>query len=589
MAWLGYLAHRVSDLPLLLLLGLRSGERRGERAELSRLVGGGGFRRLVLGPLGAAAVGEMVRSQLDEGAESRFCAAVSELSGGNPLFVRELLAAAREQGWSARDGRVEDLERIAPAAIGTSVLARLERLGAESVALARAVAILGAGSEVVLAARLADLDPTVAELTADRLAVAQILAPVRPLEFFHPLLGAAVLEDIAPGARRIAHRRAAALLEDLRQGSLARVAAHLLASGPAGDRWVVQRLNAAAREALDRGAPEIAASYARRALAEPPAERERAALLLSLGIAEWRAAQPDAIAHLEQALAVAGDDHRLLVRASGWLSQAYYVCDRTENAIEVLEQALAALGDSDSALAVRLDATIAITGMTNERTSPAAVRRAGELHDRLRTLTHPPVNLLVVAAWHALGVDRCAAEAEELAERALACEPYPPPRDLGTALLGGLLHLECYGRLQRLCDDLLESARRRGGIQDLAGISAWRAGASYDCGALADAEADARWVLEQGVGVYRMRALGELIRVLIERDELQEAQDAVDQVVDPRRSGSLEVPPFLFARAQLRSAQGRLEDALDDFLECGRRYERLKQLGEPPRGGPRRR
>jgi hypothetical protein len=46
------------------------------------------------------------------------------------------------------------------------VLARLERLGAESVALARGVAVLGAGAEVMLAARLADLDPAPALGTA---------------------------------------------------------------------------------------------------------------------------------------------------------------------------------------------------------------------------------------------------------------------------------------------------------------------------------------------------------------------------------------------------------------------------------------
>ena len=579
LAWLGYVARRVSDLPLLLLLGLRSGDLGGERAGLAQVVGGGGLQRLVLGPLSAAAVGEIVRGQLDEGAEESFCAAVSELSGGNPLFVREFLAAAREEGLPAGVGSVPALERIAPAAVGPSVLARLARSGAESVALGRAVAVLGAGAEVMLAARLADLDPTVAELTADRLAAAQILAPVRPLEFFHPLIGAAVLEDIAPGARRVAHRRAAALLEDQGRGSLARVAAHLLACGPAGDRWVVQRLGDAAREALERGAPEVAASYARRALAEPPAEVDRAALLLLLGIAEWRAGQLDAIAHLEQALAAAGSDHRALVRASGWSALAYYVSDQTENAVEVLERALATVGGTDSALALRLEANIAITGMTNERTAPEAVRRAGLLHGRLRTLAHPPVNLLAVAAWRAARVDNCAAEAQELAERALACEPYPPSLDLALTLLGVLLRLECYDALQRLCDDLLRSARRRGSMQELAAISAWRAGASYDRGALADAEADARWVVESGAEVYRMRAAAELIRVLIERDELQEAEDALDQLLDPRTSCSLEVPPFLFARAQLRGAQGRLQEALDDFLECGRRYERLGQTG----------
>jgi predicted ATPase len=269
LGWLGYLARRARDLAVLVVLGLRSGDAGGERGELARLAGDSGVQRIALGPLSAAAVGAIVRAQLDREAEEAFCAACSELTGGNPLLVRELLAAAREEGLPARGASVAALERIAPAAVGTSVLARLGRLGAEAVALARAVAVLGPRAEVVLAARLAEVDPVAAELTADRLAAAQILAPVRPLEFFHPSIGAAVREDIAPGARRVAHRRAADLVDRQGEGSLARVAAHLLACGPAADEWVVQKLGDAAREALERGAPEIAADYVRRTLSEP--------------------------------------------------------------------------------------------------------------------------------------------------------------------------------------------------------------------------------------------------------------------------------------------------------------------------------
>jgi hypothetical protein len=122
LAWLGYLARRVGDLQLVLMLGLRSGDPGGERPGLAQLVGDPGAQRLVLGPLSAAAVGEIVRGRLDEGAEESFCAAVSELSGGNPLFVRELLAAAREQGLPASRESVAALELSAPAAVGTSVL-----------------------------------------------------------------------------------------------------------------------------------------------------------------------------------------------------------------------------------------------------------------------------------------------------------------------------------------------------------------------------------------------------------------------------------------------------------------------------------
>jgi DNA-binding CsgD family transcriptional regulator len=578
LAWLGYVARRAGDLALVLVLGLRSGDPGGERRELEGLVRDRRVERIAVGSLSAPAVGGIVRTQFDEDAEEPFFAACWELSGGNPLFVRELLAAAREEGLSARAGSVQALHLIAPSAIGPSVLARLGRLGGDAVALARAVAVLGSGVEVVLAAQLAELDPVVGELTADRLAAAQILGPVRPLEFFHPLIGAAVREDIAPGALRVAHRRAATLLDEVGgAGSLARVAVYLLASGPAADRWVIERLRNAADEALDRGAPEIAASYVRRALSEPPAAGERAALLLMLGTAEWRAGQPDAIAHLEEAFAAAGEDPRTLIGASALLALAYNVTDRAERAVEVLEQALAALGDTNARLALTGEAGIALVGMNNERTAAAALRRAEGLRDRLRTFANPPVHVLVMLASYAARANR-SAEAQELAERALACEPYPPPLEICNLLIVVLALVECYDALQRLCEDGLVAARRRGAMPEMVGFSASRASASCDCGALAEAEADVRWALERAEGVRRIHAISEVIRVLIERDALGEAQNALEQVAELHASRSVDVVRFLFARGRLRAAEGRLQEALADFLECGQRCARLGLL-----------
>ena len=577
LAWLGYVARRVGDLALLLVLGLRSGDPCGERGELGGLVSDGGVERVALGPLSAAGVAAIVRAQLEEEADEAFCAACSELSGGNPLLLRELLVGAREEGLAARGESLPALHRIAPAAVGTSVLARLGRLGSEAVALTRAIAVLGGGAEVALAAQLAAIDPMVAELTADRLASGQILAPVRPLEFVHPLIGAAVLGDIAPGARRVAHRRAAGLVDGEGEGSLGRVAAHLLACGPTGDEWAVARLRDAAGQALDRGAPEVAASYLRRALSEPPAGGERAAVLLMLGTAEWRAGQPDAIAHLEEAFAAAGEDPDTLVGASFLLVLAYYVTDRAERAVEVGERALAAIGDRDAGLALTIEAGIALVGMGNERTAPAAFGRAEALRGGLNAVAEPPVYLLVMLASYAARANR-AAEARELAERALACEPYPPPLDICTTLILTLTLVECYDTLQRLCEDLLAAARRRGAMQETIGILVARALASCDCGGLADAEADARWALEGAEGVRRMYAVTEVIRVLIERDELREAEDVLEQLVDPLASRSIEAARFLIARGRLRGAQGRLQEALDDFLDGGQRYERLAVL-----------
>ena len=589
LTWLSYLARRAADLALLVVVTLRSGDPGAERPELARLVADRDVERVTLGPLGATAVAAIVRAGLDANAEESFCAACTELTGGNPLFLRELLLAAREQALPASGESVGALRRIATDAVGTSVLARLGRLGEEAGALARAVAVLGPDTEVVLAAQLAELDPVAAELTADRLAAAQILAPVRPLEFVHPLIGAAVREDIAPGALRVAHRRAAELLETEGATALGRIAAHLLESGPGRDRWVVNRLRQAALEALERGAPEIAAVYLRRALSEPPAADERGALLFLLGVAEARTGRPDAIAHLEQARAEAGQDSRTMIAASGALALPYAESDRAERAIEVLEQARAAVGDRKGTLPLTerlgtiepdfcrharfgliLEAGIVLVGLMNERTAPAALARGEELRARLDAIADPPVHLLATLAYYATRTNR-AAEAQELAERSLACEPYPPPLDISAVLIATLTIVERYDALQRLCDDLLAAARRQGASQATVAILAARASSLCDRGALADAEADARWVVERTDAVHLVHAVSELIRVLTERDMVDQAEDELERLGDPRRSRSDEMIRFLIARGRLRAAQGRLQEALEDFLECGER------------------
>jgi tetratricopeptide (TPR) repeat protein len=102
-----------------------------------------------------------------------------------------------------------------------------------------------------------------------------------------------------------------------------------------------------------------------------------------------------------------------------------------------------------------------------------------------------------------------------------------------------------------------------------------RASASCDRGALAEAEADARWALERAEGVRQAHAVSEVIRVLIERDALDQAEDELQQGADLSASRSGEMIRFLIARGRLRGAEGRLHEALDDFLECGQRCARL--------------
>ncbi len=420
LSWLAYLCPRAAELPLLVVVTAREGDPRARPLAVESVLGDAGTHRLALSAISPASVGVLVRRELGRAASAGFCSECWELTGGNPLYVRELLVAARTERLTGGDDSVVALRALASSAVGASVLGRLARMGPAAAELARAVAVLGSRHEVAVAAELAGLDPAAAELIADELAAAQILAPVRPLDFFHPVIGEAVYAGIAPGARRLAHRNAAAILD--RSGVIDSVAAHLLMTGQAGDRWVVRRLSAAALGARERGAPEVAASYLRRALAEPADEAERPELLLRLGEAEWYTGQPGAIARLEQAAAQAREP-TTAAAAAGALANAYVQSDQTDQAVRVLQRAIDRIGAADPQLALRLEGAAALAGIMDDRTAAAASRAADMLRASLDGPADAPVRLLVAAAGVAMRRAEPGRAVEQMIERALARRP----------------------------------------------------------------------------------------------------------------------------------------------------------------------
>ena len=208
----------------------------------------------------------IVRAALVD-AEPGFCDACAEHTGGNPLYVVELVGAIRE---AAMSGRADEGARVAglrPRAVSAGVLARVRRRGHEALELARAVAITGDGTSLGRASALASLDHAAGASAADGLAEAGVLRAGEPLSFVHPLVREAIHDDIPPASRAVRHADAARLLHD--EGADPElVSSQLLrASGP-GERWAVEQLRIAARRALDRGVPAAATRYLERALEE---------------------------------------------------------------------------------------------------------------------------------------------------------------------------------------------------------------------------------------------------------------------------------------------------------------------------------
>ena len=73
----------------------------------------------------------------------------------------------------------------------------------------------------------------------------------------------------------------------------------------------------------------------------------------------------------------------------------------------------------------------------------------------------------------------------------------------------------------------------------------------------------ARWALERSTGLSRTQALSATLRVLIERDALDEAEQLLEQHANRGGLHSGEVARFLGARGRLRAAQGRPKEALE--------------------------
>ncbi len=356
--FVAHLTHRLEGLAVLLVLTVR--EPRSGTAQQKSLIAGLAAEASVIAlrpaALGATACAELVRGTLGAGPSPAFQDACRELTGGNPLLLRGLLASLAAEGVKGTDAEVAHLRRLTPGSVSRSVLLQLGRMPAAALAAARAVAVLGTAATAERAGRLAGLDGDASAEAIGALMAERLIEGERALRFVHPLVRSAVYQDLAPPVRQRWHKRAARIL-DAEDAAAAEVTVHLLAAAATGDAWVVDRLRQAAADARSRGAPDVAIHCLERALAEPPAASVRGDVLFELGRAQTFHAPTVAAEHLAEALA----------RSAGWprrgeialaLSQAIGLCGRFAEAAELLQGTIKAAGDDHSPIAVSLQAAL---------------------------------------------------------------------------------------------------------------------------------------------------------------------------------------------------------------------------------------
>jgi DNA-binding CsgD family transcriptional regulator len=578
--FLAYLIPRVEELPVIVLAAARRGEPGADDELLAHLAQGPGVLVTAPRPLTEHATRELAVAWFAD-ADDEFYVNCHRATGGNPLLVRELLAALateRGRGGRALASRVSEL---GPVSVSRAVLPRLARLGQGAVGLARAVAVLGASAQLRHAAALAGLDAERAAALADELAAAEILTGASPLAFVHPIVGAAIYADMPRAGRARWHARAARLL-DADGARVGQVAAQVLVSEPSADTFAVGALRAAAAEAVAQGAPETAASYLARALAEPPPRDERVPLLLDLAAAQAQTDDTAAIGTLTRALAESRDP-RDRVRAAVPLGNLLMLSGQVDAGEQVMATAFAELdalagkttGDRDLLLAVAAERNTAAR-MGNRPVDPRVQALvSGAVREAM--LEAPGARAIAaVAAGDACMRDTPAADVAALAIRALGGDRLAPEPGLSSTafvpVVCALMTVDRFAEAERVFDRVLAQARAAGSVRAYVNVRAVRPFGLYLQGRLREAEADAREALElagQHAVALLPYAVAFLLEPLIDRGALGEADAVLAATgLDGALPRAFPSNMLLLRRGRLRRAQGRLAEALADLGAC---------------------
>ena len=580
------LARYLGGLPALLICCWRPVPRTRELSQLADAMIAAGGTRLVLGPLAEQDVIEFLRTSTgaEPGPKLRRLASGS---GGNPLFLRELMAALGREGGLRFEtqGHVEATTLSLPLSLSLAILDRLSYLSEEALEVLRVAAVLGSRIDLADVCLLLGRSAT-SLLGAFREVVgAGILDEDGDrLVFSHDLLREALYYDLPGPVRAGMHRDAARLLADA-GASAERVAEHAARGATPGDRFAMEWLRRAAAEVATR-APAVAVDWLDQALRlagpDDPLRGEigadRAMSLL------WSGRVLEAETACRELLSVVRD-RALGSRVRLCLAQALFGRGRGEEAVEVAEEAARgpALSSRERAL---VRAWVSLGLMATGRVQGAVDAARAALAEPDADQVAISVSLTTLATGTSFrGLFR---EAVEEQARAIAVAD----ESVGQAahrfplnFFQGLFLVEiddldgarlALARGRRISEEL----GARGNLPLYAWASAWVrfVGGAWD-DALAECEASLALADELGarhgiVLVYALRSLVTLHRGELEQAELAAAAAEHELAVTGPQHGLENV--LVWARALLVEASG---DSPGAVATLSRSWDALREAG----------
>ncbi|MFI9275924.1 AAA family ATPase [Kitasatospora sp. NPDC052896] len=577
--WLGYLAKRLANLRVALVVAVREGDPGAEEPRIHEITDRAALV-LRLGPLSAAGTAALVAERFGQLADPALAAACHEAGAGNPMLLTATLAELVKAGEAFADP-AEAVAGLRLRSLRERLIAALRAQPQPVRDLAKALAVLDDHADPDLVGRLAGLDETGWAEAVRVLRRLGLLACGPVPRFVHRCVREAVEESMTPVEQEDIRLSAAVLLHD--GGYPAeQAAAQLLAATSCRDGWAIEILRSAATAAVRRAAPEEAARYLRRALLDSsPTGSERAALLLDLAAIE-RAFDPAAtMRHLVQALLLLPSPEQRAL-AVGRIPPALLggcpppSVELVAKAAEELAGARPRVG-ADREPGLRVEA----------RLRHAAVAGPGLLAgsvDRLRSLgPTPPLQTaaereLVTVLLHGATVAQrlSAAEVTPLANRILRYEPASPSH-VYTALpllTDTLIAADSVETVGPWLEAAREAARRERAPVPRALIGIELTHLLLARGLFAQARTQAHEVLELGAAAWTpIQSMSAVVRVAIETRD-SELTRRLLEAYGERADHGYSPSTLQLVRGSSAAMRGDLPTALEYVLDWGRSVER---------------
>jgi DNA-binding CsgD family transcriptional regulator len=577
--WLAYLTRRIEGAPVAVVVASRPSEPGADTELVHTLASSETAKVLRPQPLSAAGVQRIVAAEVGEQARGALAAECHRASGGNPFMLGELLRALAEDGIEPSPEAVARLDAVTAPALGHALLARAARLPGDAVAVLKALAVLGRCAELQRLATLAGGRPSVVRDTVAALVDLSVLSEHEGFGFTHPMLQAAVYEEIAPSERATMHLTAARIL--IGTGAPPEeVSAHLLHADPESDPVLMEILREAARQATASGEGPAALPYLRRAYVELSPTSRPPELAIELARTLVACGDEAGIEMLRTAHATAAEPAQRAALALE-LGRALGAANRAQEACAVLSATSDGLDGGDPELEMLLETTLYNAARNTAIPDSRMLGRVRRFSPELPGDSPGERALLVALAGDRLLSGSSASAVAQLVHRVL--DDRTPLDDAErmtrTQIAGLLVYCDELRPARRLLDELLSEARARGSPLGYVYTSAIRCMAALRQGDVKEALADGQSAIDvaeaHGIRLQLGLAFGPYIDALVANGEPGEALACAERYLelDDQREVSSHAL-FLHSRGQAHLAAGAVEDALVDLRFVGEAMDR---------------